>query len=133
MTRFSINYDDHKNSYDFANPIKLLEESFEVVNIKFITDGNKELVIKCSFEIRNYQPPPEDMNNVIGLYDNRYWSTPIYEGKFFNEFMKYSLKKDIKKKIIFNASTGSSWRFNQFDYISVTFDTKENQLKIVTR
>ena len=61
ITKFSKDYSDYKNSYDFANPIKLLDNFFEVVNTNFISDGSKELVIKASFSIENYQPAPEEM------------------------------------------------------------------------
>ena len=88
--------------------MKLLEDFFEVVNINFRTDGREELIVKSSFSILNYQPPPEDLNNVRGLYDEWMWSTPTYDGHFFNDFIKFSLKNDIKKKIILNGRTGSS-------------------------
>ena len=66
------------------------------------------LIVKSSFSIQNYQPPPEDMNNVRGLYGERLWSTPTYSGNFFNDFIRFSLKNDIKKKIILNRRTESS-------------------------
>ena len=84
-------------------------------------------MIKSSFAIQNYQPPPEDINNVVGIYDKRIWSTQTYFGRFFNEYIRVSLINDIKKRIIVNARTGSLWRFNRYDSISVTFNTKENQ------
>ena len=80
--------------------------------------------MKLSFTHENYQPPPVDINNAAPLYDTRYWSMPVYEGKFFNDFIRSSLKSDIRKKIIFNARTGSSWCFNKFKSLSVTFSAK---------
>ena len=112
-----------KNSYDFKDPVKLVEDFFGVVDIKFVTDGKKELIIKSTFAIQNYQLPPEDINNVVGIYDKRIWSTQTYFGRFFNEFIKFSLINDIRKRIIVNARTGSLWRFNRYDSISVTPDT----------
>ena len=67
------------------------------------------------------------MNNVTGLYDLRVWSTPVYFGHFFNDFIKTSLKNDIKKKIILNGQTGSSWRFDRFQSVSVIFNNNDNQ------
>ena len=104
-----------------------LVDFFAVVDIKFITEGKQELIIKSSFTILNYQPPPEDINNVVGLYDKRTWNTQTYFGRFFNEYIRVSLTNDIKKRIIVNARTGSSWRFNRYDSISVTFNTVQNQ------
>ena len=59
VVKFTIDYDSHKNNYDFTDVGKLLEDFFEVVNINFVNDGKKELVIKFMFDIQNYQPPPE--------------------------------------------------------------------------
>ena len=41
VKKFSIEYDKRKSSYDFMDPIKLLEDFFNVVDIKFNTDGKK--------------------------------------------------------------------------------------------
>ena len=87
----------------------------------------KELIVKSSFSIQNYEPPPKDMNNVRVLYGQRLWSTPTYSGHFLNDFIKFSLKNDIQKRIIINGRTGSSWRFNRFQSVSVIFNTKTNQ------
>ena len=57
----------------------------------------------------------------------RFWSTETYFGRFFNEYIRVSLTNDIRKKIILNARTGSSWRFNRYDSISVTFKTVPDQ------
>ena len=92
-------YDKHKNSYDFGDLVGLLEDFFGVVDITFVTDGGKELVIKSTFTIQNYQRPPEDINDAIGIYGRRVWSTQTYFGRFFNEFIKLSLINDIKKRI----------------------------------
>ena len=127
IIKFPIDYKIHKNNYDFTNAGKLLEDFFNVVDLNFVTDGRRELVIKSTFNIRNYQPPPEDLNNVRGLFDQRVWSTPVYFGNFFDDFIKTSLKSDIKKRIISNGRTGSSWRFDRFESVSVIFNIQNNQ------
>ena len=127
IKKFLIEHEKHKNSYDFENPIKSVEDFLAVVDIKFITEGKQKLIIKLSFTILNYQPPPEDINNVVGLYDKRTWSIQTYFGRFFNEYIRVSLTNDIKKRIIVNAKTGSSWRFKRYDSISVTCNTVQNQ------
>ena len=99
IIKFEIRYDDHKNSYDFEHPVKLVEDFLGVVDIKFITEGKQELIIKSSFPILNYQPPPENINNVVGLYDKRFWRTETYYGRFFNDCIKTSLTHDIKKEL----------------------------------
>ena len=99
ITKFEIQLEKHKNAYNFEDPVKLIEDIFAVVDIKFITDEEKELVIKSSFSIVNYQLPPQDINNVVGLYCKSFWSTKTYYGRFFNEFVKASLTNDIKKEL----------------------------------
>ena len=97
IIRFSINYERHKDYYNFEKPSELIENFFFVIDLRFDTDDMQEYIIKCSFCIRNYQPPPEDVNNAVGLYDKRFWSTETYNGRFFNEYIKTPLMYDIKK------------------------------------
>ena len=39
IKKFVIEYNKHKNSYDFEHPVKLVEDFFPVVDINFVTDG----------------------------------------------------------------------------------------------
>ena len=98
-----------------------------MADIKFNTDGEKQLVFKSTFTIMNYQPPPGDLSGAVGIFDKRFWSTPAYFGNFFNDFIKISLIYDIKKRVIVIQITGSSWRFNRYDSFSVILNTVENQ------
>ena len=90
---------------------------FKVFNIKFNTNGEKESIFKSSFGIVNYQPPPEQLPGGVGIFGKRVWSTKTYFGYFFNEFIRYSLINDIRKRVIVNQETGSSWQFNRYDFI----------------
>ena len=54
IIKFEIRYDEHKNSYDFEHPVKLVEDFFGVADIKFVTDGKHEFIIKSSFTIINF-------------------------------------------------------------------------------
>ena len=104
-----------------------MEEFFGVVDVKFVRDGKKEFITKSSLAIQNYQPPPEDINNAVGIYEKRIWSTQTYFGRFFNKYIRVSLANDIKERIIVNPRAGNSGRFNRYDSISVTFNTVQNQ------
>ena len=79
IKKFVIEYNKHKNSYDFEHLVKLVEDFFAVVDIKFVTDGKKESIIKSSFET--------------------IWSSRTYFGRFFNEYIRVSLTNDIKKEL----------------------------------
>ena len=82
ITKFTIEFEKHADNYDFKNPNKLIDDFFNVVNINFRADRSKDLVIKSSFSIQNYQPSPEDINNAAPLYDKSFWSTPTYEATY---------------------------------------------------
>ena len=74
--------------------------------------------------IINYQPPVE---GGLPIYDSRFWSAKTYEGFYLNDFTKTSLIHDISKRIIINGATGSSWRFNRFQSLSISINTTEDQ------
>ena len=134
IQKLSTEFEKHQNSYDFEDPIKLPEEFFNVFNIKFKTDGKKEFIFKSTFDIVNFQPTPELLPGGVAIYDKRIWSTSTYFfffwGGGFNDFIKYLLISDIRKRIIINQETGSSWQFNRYDFVSMTINTVENHKKI---
>ena len=41
--------------------------------------------------------------------------TNVYVGKYFDQFVRGQIKKDILKRVIINGGTGSSWLFKQFN------------------
>ena len=51
IVKFTIDYDSDRNSYDFTDAGRILKDFFEVVDLNFVTDGKKELVIKSTFSI----------------------------------------------------------------------------------
>ena len=91
IIKFCIDYGSHKDSYDFFDPSKLLNDFFEVIDLNFLTDVNRELIVKSSFSVQNFQPPPENINIVAPLFDRRFWSTPTYNrDTLLFEFVKFS-------------------------------------------
>ena len=60
----------------------------------------------------------------VEVIDQRSWLTDVYSCKFFDEFVKNGLKRDILKQIIVHAVTGSSWRFERFNKISASVNKK---------
>ena len=122
---FSINFDEHWDSYDFADGMGLAEEFANVFDVNFNSSGKDRLFFKCSFIIINYQPAVE---GGLPIYDSRFWSTKTFEGFFFNEFIKTSMIIDIRKIITINGATGSNWRFNRFQSLSISVNTTKDQL-----
>ena len=51
---FRIEYKKHKNSYDFGDDFALPNEFFNVVDIKFNTDGKNEFIFNSTFGMMNY-------------------------------------------------------------------------------
>ena len=103
----------------------------------FIPQPNLSRVrFKCSFTIINDQPTPR-VGFVEGT-DSRVWQINVYEGVYFNEYVKANLAHDILKCVIINGMSGSSWRCKSFDVLPLTatslkilllvFDVKSSNL-----
>ena len=63
-------------------------------------------MFKCSFTILNQQPALRD--GFAEITDSRIWQTNVYEGIYFNDFIKSNLANDILKRVIVNGMSGSS-------------------------
>ena len=97
----------------------------KVFEQNFIAIEGKKSLFKCSFVIINHQPPP--VQSTVGIEDSRSWSTNVYEGVYFNEYIKRGMISDVKKKIMINGMTSSSWQFKRFDRISISINSLEDQ------
>ena len=115
ITHFSINFDQHKNVYDFYSG-DMADEFLGVVERKFKPLKNIEHKFQVYFEIVNQQ---RTLNNRDFLTDNRSWLTKVYTFKFFNKFVRNELKNEITKRIIISGLTGSSWYFRRFKRMNV--------------
>ena len=73
--------------------------------------------MKCGFSLENLQPAPFETSAPIVNF--RCWSTDPYQNTFFNDFVFYSLKNDILKRVIANGEGGSSCRFKQLIYLNL--------------
>ena len=73
--------------------------------------------IKCSFTIENIQNSPHE--DLIPIINSRYWTTPPYEGIYFNDFIFYGLRQSILSKVIINGMSGSSSHFKHSISLSV--------------
>ena len=49
----------------------------------------------------------------------------VYEGVYFNDFIKSRLAADIHKRIIMNGMTGNRWRIKQFNRLFITVNSNE--------
>ena len=78
---------------------------------------------KCTFTILNSQPAPRA--GFPEIVDSRVWQTNIYDGVYFNDFIKTSFAQTILKRVIVNGVTGSSWRFKSLDRVCLAVNSDE--------
>ena len=118
LTYYSINYQQHKNFYDFFDE-KIVETFFNSVRNVSVTDGGDEFKIQGYAEIKNYQ-----QTEIVELENIRVWLTSVFTGRCLNHFVRWSMKEDILKRVIINGSAGSSWLFERFNKLQVIVTTK---------
>ena len=83
--------------------------------------------IKCLFTIENIQNA--SYQGLRPILNSRYWTTSLYEGNYFNDFIFYGLKQEILSRVIINGMSGSSWHFKHF--ISLTVKVLDNDAEAV--
>ena len=127
IRKYEIKYSEHSSYYDFFNSEKVVDDFLSNVRRK-IKRTNEYFLIRCGFSIENFQPVLDSYSEP--LKDTRYWSTDPIETKSFNDFVYFSVRESVLKRVINNGLTGSSWRFNRFVYINIkTFNVNESILK----
>ena len=99
FTIYTINFEQHNDSYNFFDSEKLVNKFLKVVDRKFVVGGRVE--IQCAFLLTNFQPPQDDF--FAEIIDQRSWLTDVYPCVYFNEFVTYRLKQDILKRVIING------------------------------
>ena len=89
----------------FYNADELIINFLLSVKNRFVPK-NYKVLIKCSFALVNFQPAPAE--NCVPITNTRYWSTNAYEAQYFKDYIHFSLKRYIKKRIIINAENYNS-------------------------
>ena len=107
---YQIEYKKYKNLYSFYNSEKCVDEFLQ--NIKYRFHATTKKRFKCSFIIENRQNSIR--NDLQPLLNTRYWTTETYDSIYFSDFIFYSLKNDILKRVLVNQLSGSSWYFKRF-------------------
>ena len=83
----------------------------------------RQVHFKCTLTIVNSQPAPRA--EFAEITNSRVWQTNVYDGVYFNNFIKSNLAQDILKRVIMNDMTGGSWRFKRFDRICLAVSSYE--------
>ena len=104
LTTYSIEFRKHQNLYHFCNSELRVDDFLRNVKHQFKAGSKKW--IKCSFTIENIQKSL--YQGLQPILNTRYWTTPTYDGVYFNDFMFFGLKQDILSRVIINGMSGSS-------------------------
>ena len=102
--------------HDFYNSESVVEEFLFNVKNK-IQRSNIEFLIRSGFSLENIQSALDDYNEP--LKNSRYWTTDPIQTKSFNDYVYFTIRESILKRVINNGRTGRSWHFNRFLYISI--------------
>ena len=73
--------------------------------------------MRSGFSLENIQSVVDDFDEP--LKNSRYWTTDPIQTKSFNDYVYFSIRESILKRVINNGLTGSSWHFNRFLYINI--------------
>ena len=115
LLKFEITVKKHGEYYDFENSEEVVDDFLKNVHSRFKLSGLK--LIKCSFVIENIQQPV--FENLTSILNTRYWTTDVYKGACFNDFVFHGLRQNILSKVIVNGMSGSSWKFRRFVMLSL--------------
>ena len=127
ITIYSISFSKHKNDYNFFDSEDCVEDFLNNCRYNF-KNSDDQKSFKCSFTIENQQDSPTEGG--ASSFDYRYWSTTIYEGVYFNDFIYFNLKSEILNRVIQNGQSGSSWYFKRFASLSLKVLKGEVELAI---
>ena len=124
LQKYCISFEEHGEFFYFYNQREIISEFLIVFEQNVVSSANlKRVRFNCSFTIINRLPP--SAAGFVELTNFRVWVTNVYEGVYFNEFIKSGIANDAKKIIIFNGLTGSSLRFKIFYRLCISVKSDE--------
>ena len=115
---FSINYDKHKNFYDFYTPEKVIRQFIEDVFLKI---PNEEGEFKLVSNLMN-----QSMVDIEGrkIYSNKLWTTGAIQRKMDDRVNEF-LYVNTKIRVLVNGESGSSIYFHRFIFLKLIFDESD--------
>ena len=123
---YYIEYKKHSSFYNFYDSEKYVDDFLRNVKYRFKSTNKKWF--KCSFNIENTQNSIRP--DLQPLLNTRYWTTETYDSIYFNDFIFYTLRQDILKRVITNTMSGSFWYSKSFVYVAVTILDGEVEILI---
>ena len=82
--------------------------------------------MRSGFSLENIQSAVVDFDEP--LKNSRYWTTDPIQTNSFNDYVYFTIRESILKRVINNGLTGSSWHFNRFLYINIKTIKVNDQL-----
>ena len=73
----------------------------------FAPNERVEFKMQGYIKIKNYQ-----RTEMVELENIRVWLTNVFVGRYFNQFIRGEMKKDILKRVIVNGLTGAPGNLN---------------------
>ena len=124
ITKYEISVNKHANYYDFGNAQQVADDLLRNVRSKF--RPRSDVLLKCGFLIENIHLSLHE--NSIPILSTRYWSTEPYQTRYFNDYIFYSLRENILKRVIVNGTSGSFWGLRRFVYLHLKISDLETEI-----
>ena len=110
ITKYEVSVNTHSDYYNFEDAEQVVDDFLRNVRSKFKPRG--DVLLTCGFLIENIQQFLQD--NLVPVVNTRYWINEPFKTKYFNDYVFYSLRENILKRVIVNGMSGSSWQFRRF-------------------
>ena len=123
---YQIDFSQHSDEYDFYNSQEIVDDF--LLNVNQLYKPKNKVLFKADFSIENIQNTSVISPNTIDITNVRYWSSGVYTGIYFNDFIISAIRDDILKRVINNNLSGSAWHFNRFKHINLKIIDQKNKL-----
>ena len=125
---YQIDFNKHSDEYDFYNSHEIADDF--LLNVSTLYKPKNKVYFKADFSIENIQSASVVSPNTTDIVSIRYWSSEVYSGIYFNDFIVSEIRHDILKRIINNNLSGSSWHFNRFKHLNLKIIDQKNKLHL---
>ena len=125
---YQIDFNKHSEEYNFYNSHEIVDDF--LLNVNTLFKPKNKVLFKADFSIENIQNTSVVSPNTTDIISVRYWSSDVYSGVHFNDFIISEIRSDILKRIINNNLSGSSWHFNRFKHINLKIIDQENKIHL---
>ena len=123
LTIYRLSYHQYHKHYDFSNSEKIVEF---LKQVSYLHKPTETFQFKADFSIENKQNAVIGSSYTTDIKTLRYWSTDVYQGVYFNNYIASGIRSDILKRVINVGLSGSSWYFNRFSHLNLKVLRRHN-------